>query len=171
MGIPWIFECGHYFAHGDHAVAECLSTTEFVLRYKQTTNQIQTNMQKYTQIHKNTNTSPTATMLLLSAFLQLSLYSGKNTHRYNQKDGVLSLHLSLHASVEEQILYMYYFFLLLMIWISNNKFIPQCSVSIAHSIHTDTYKCIWFVNYVGPDMLLIDLNYKMQTYVKIHKNA
>merc|ERR1712203_892957 len=32
MGIPWIFECGHYFVHGNHAVAECLSTTEFVLR-------------------------------------------------------------------------------------------------------------------------------------------
>ena len=32
MGIPWIFECTHYFAHGNHALAECLSTTEFVLR-------------------------------------------------------------------------------------------------------------------------------------------
>ena len=32
MGIPWIFECTHYFAHGDHANSECLSTTEFVLR-------------------------------------------------------------------------------------------------------------------------------------------
>ena len=32
MGIPWIFECTHYFAHGNHELAECLSTTEFVLR-------------------------------------------------------------------------------------------------------------------------------------------
>ena len=32
MGIPWIFECTHYFVHGDHSDTECLSTTEFVLR-------------------------------------------------------------------------------------------------------------------------------------------
>ena len=78
MGIPWIFECGHYFAHGDHAVAECLSTTEFVLRCKQTTKtntKTQTNVHKFTQIDKNINISPTATVRLLSAFHTLILYT------------------------------------------------------------------------------------------------